>query len=431
MLYWIYNCVLVLFVVVSLPLLPIFPFLSKRFREGFFQRLGFYPRNIRKIVGGSRPVWIHAASVGEVLAARVLAGSIKERFRERKIIVSTFTSTGLDMARRTIETADACIFLPLDFFWVVRRALRFFDPCLLLFVETEIWPNLLQVAHRRGVPTLLLSGRLSAKAFRHYRFFRVFFSRVLRHFTAIGMQSREDAERLMRLGAAPEKISLTGNLKYALAGASDSGAKSTLERSIADHGKKRRPVVVVGSSHRGEEEVLLDVLELLKTPFPELLMVLAPRHPQRFSEVERLVKKRKFRYEKKSQMNGRVAGQTDVILLDTMGDLSLFYSMADVAFVGGSLVDAGGHNLVEPARFRKPVLFGPYVENCAAVAKAMKQRGGGIEVHGKEDLVREIRGLLSDREKAERMGEMAHGVVEGDRPAVQRTMDLVSLYLQP
>ncbi|MGH7772407.1 MAG: 3-deoxy-D-manno-octulosonic acid transferase [Candidatus Binatia bacterium] len=429
MTYWVYNFFLTLVFILALPILPLLFFLGTRFREGFLQRIGFYSREVRESIRGSRPIWIHAVSVGEVLSARHLAAQLKERFPERKILLSTFTSAGHKMARQAVAAGDAVIFLPLDHPWMVRRALSVFDPSLLVLLETEIWPNLLRLAHRRGIPTVLLSGRLSPRAFRQYFFFRLFFSRVVRQLTAIGMQREDDAERMIRLGVDPQRISITGSLKHADGKGEGVHHRRTKEADFSLVGKEKRQVLVVGSTHRGEEEILLDVFLFLKSRFSGLLMVLAPRHPQRFDEVERLLEKKGVRYEKKSQMNGQESEFTDVIFLDTLGDLPAFYSVADIAFVGGSLVDAGGHNLMEPARFRKPILFGPHMTNFIDVAEEMKRKGGGIEVRGREDLVREIAGLLTDRGKAERMGGLAYGVVEGDRGVVERSISLVSRYL--
>lgn len=427
--YWTYNFFLTLSLILALPIFPVLSFLPRRFREGLAERLGFYPPEIREALGNSRPIWIHAVSVGEVLAARHLAARLRQRFPERKIVLSTFTSTGNRIARQVVTAADGFIFFPLDHPWIVRRALAVFDPSLLIFLETEIWPNFLRRAHRRGIPTLLLSGRLSPRAFRRYSLFRPFFSPVVRQFTAFGMQSESDAERMIRLGVNPEKIRITGNLKHSLRDEQEAGRDGAggLE-SVIRRGEGRQ-VLVMGSTHRGEEEILLDAFLSLKARFPSLLMVLAPRHPQRFPEVERLLKKHNVRYEKKSAMNGREEEEADVIFLDTMGELSALYSAADIAFIGGSLVDAGGHNLMEPARYRKPILFGPHMTNFAGIAEEMKRKGGGIEVSGREDLIREISALLADRAKARRVGELAYSVVEGDRGVMERTMALVARYI--
>jgi 3-deoxy-D-manno-octulosonic-acid transferase len=431
MIYWVYNFFLTCVFLLALPFLPLFIFLGERYRKGLLQRMAFYPKEFLASARGTRPIWIHAVSVGEVLAARHLARELKQRFPSRKIVFSTFTSTGNEMARKTVSAADLFTFLPLDHPWIVRRALAQLDPSVLIFLETEIWPNLLRSTYRKGIPTLLLSGRLSPNAFRRYSLFRLFFSNVVRQFTAVGMQSSEDAERMACLGVDPDKIRTTGNLKHTPLEREEGSLQRTGDKILATLGPEGRPVLVMGSTHAGEEEILLDVFLFLKSRFPTLLMVLAPRHPHRFDEVEQLLRSKSVRYEKKSEMNGRVAEISDVIFLDTLGDLPVFYALAHIAFVGGSLVDAGGHNLVEPARFRKPILFGPYMTNCADLADEMKRRGAGIEVSSREDLIGAISELLADQTKAGQMGELAYNVVQGDQGVMKRSMELVSRYLQP
>ena len=429
MVYWIYNLLLTIVLLLIVPVLPLFFVLGERFRRGLWQRFGLYPRALRDAVVGSRPIWIHAVSVGEVLSATHLARELKREFPQRKILLSTFTSTGCGIASQA-TAADAVVFFPLDHPWIVRRALNLFDPALLIFLETEIWPNFLRLAHRKGIPTLLLSGRLSPRAFRHYVALRIFFSQVVRRFTAVGMQSLDDAERMVRLGVDPEKIRVTGSLKHAPWNGNGANPRPAAQVLNALGQAEARQVLVAGSTHAGEEEILLEVFLRLKSRFPSLLMILAPRHPHRFSEVEKLLKSRSVQYERRSQMNGRATACADVVFLDTLGELPDFYSAADIVFIGGSLVDAGGHNLMEPARLRKPILFGPYMTNFADITEEIKREGGGIEVRGKEDLLREIAALLSDRAKAEKVGDLAYAVVERDRRVVARTMELVYRYLQ-
>jgi 3-deoxy-D-manno-octulosonic-acid transferase len=428
--YWVYNVLATVLLLIGLPFSPLLYLFGKRYRMGLGERLGFYGRGVRGAVKGSRPVWIHAASVGEILAATGLVEQIKKRFPSRPIVISAFTSTGYEMARRTF-TRDAVIFFPLDHPWVVKRALLTFDPSLVVFLETEIWPNMLRSAHRRGVPTLLLSGRLSVRSFQKYALLSWFFRDVLRNFTFMGMQTEDDAIRAQRLGADPLRLAVTGNVKLA---GSANGPEPDGEVSDCPDVKKNaggRRLLVAGSSHRGEEEILLEVYRRLKPCFPDLKMVLAPRHPQRFAEVERLLKASGLAFEKKSQVNGQNFLLPDLFLLDTLGELPKFYAAGDIAFVGGSLVDVGGHNLLEPARLRRPILFGPYMANFAALAREMKKRGGAIEVRGVEDLVRAITGLLNDANQRVAMGEAAYQVAADDGRASERTLELLVRYLQP
>lgn len=424
----VYNLFLTLLALLLLPILPVFLLLGKRFREGFLQRLGFYPRSLRESMRGSRSVWIHAVSVGEVLSVARLALELKRRFSGYKILLSTSTATGNRMARRMLSAVDAVVYFPLDHPWIVRRVLRLFDPSLVIFLEAEMWPNFLRASHRMGIPALLLSGRLSAHSFRRYWVFRLFFSGMFRRWSAVGMQTQEDAQRIRRLGVAPGKVAVTGNLKHA---AWDPGSLDKRALNFDwDDGSGPRRVVVAGSTHRGEEELLLEAFLSLKAQFPGLRMVLAPRHPHRFAEVDRLLRKKGIRYQRQSERNGHREQVPDVVFVDTLGDLPALYAFGDIAFVGGSLVDAGGHNLFEPARCRKPIVFGPHMRNFSHVARELKEKGGGMEVRGKEDLMQGLAELLKDPGKAVQMGEIAFQVVKGDRGVVERSLELVSRYLQ-
>jgi 3-deoxy-D-manno-octulosonic-acid transferase len=307
----------------------------------------------------------------------------------------------------------------------VRRALAIFDPAALIFVETEIWPNLLRQSHRKGVPTILLSGRVSEKGFQNYSRFAWFFKGVFQLLIACGMQSEIDRQRIIRLGAAPHRVSISGNLKQAAVWSDDCALVDDLEE------QKRAAsfVWVVGSSHRGEEEIVCAAFNVLKQRFKDLRMVLAPRHPQRFLEVEKLLAASGVSFEKKSRIDAGRDLRHAILLLDTLGDLESVYAEADLAFVGGSLVDGGGHNLLEPARYRIPVLFGPYTSNVSSLATELKQNGGGFEVRGAEDLVRHITALLSDPKKRRRAGEKAYEVAAVDNKVIDKSLNIVASYL--
>jgi 3-deoxy-D-manno-octulosonic-acid transferase len=426
--YFVYNFCFAVALVLGLLLSPFLLLCGERFRNGLAQRFGFYPRGLAAALSHSRAIWIHAASVGEVDAARRLAQELRKRLPQRKILLSTFTATGNARARQ-IGAADAVVFLPLDQKWIVRRTLAKLNPSLLIFLETEIWPNLLREAHRKGIPTLLLSGRVSAKGFRRYARLRFFFRCVLQYYSALGMQSQEDAERIVKLGADDRRVFVSGNLKRAPAARRQNGKETAASETTA--ARSDAHVLVVGSSHRGEEEILLKVFAVLKEAFPNLQLVLAPRHPQRFAEVEKLLRTQGFRFERQSERAGRRFFEQDVMLLDTVGDLADFYALADVAFVGGSLIDAGGHNLLEPARLRKPVLFGPFMGNFKALAEELKRSGGGIEVNSGEDLIREISALLQDPQKLSAVGEKAYKVAAEDPAVLNQSIALAQRYLQP
>jgi 3-deoxy-D-manno-octulosonic-acid transferase len=420
--FFLYHILTTVLLLAGCLLLPIIMMLGSRFHDGWSHRLTFYPRGILAKVRGARPVWIHAASVGEVLAAAPLVRELKAQFPAKKIILSTFTASGNAMARRA-SGADAVIFLPLDHTLLVCRAFSLLDPSMLILLETEIWPNLLRVAHRRGIPTLLLSGRLSERSRRRYALLPGFFRKVVRCFSVLGMQTAADADRIGQIGADRRQVFVVGSLKHAVAASTEDSAMQMSQ----DHG---RLVLVVGSSHRGEEELFLNVFGTLKKRFPELQMVLAPRHPQRFAEVEKLLCDAAINFDKKSAATGQLSFAKDILLLDTLGDLSACYAFGDVAFVGGSLVPGGGHNLLEPARFGKPVLFGPYTSNFQALAAEMIQKRAAIEVHDAEELTCEIAMLLEDPAKRREIGERARQLAADDRGVLGANMNLALRYVQ-
>ncbi|HEY1373255.1 MAG TPA: 3-deoxy-D-manno-octulosonic acid transferase [Candidatus Binatia bacterium] len=423
MFYAIYNVLGTVALIAGLPFLPLLALSGERFRRGLPERFAFYRREARDALADESPLWVHAASVGEVGAARELIAALRKRFPGRRVLLTTFTSTGRDLAIRSAG-ADACVLAPLDHPWIVGRALRAFKPAALILIETELWPNLLRLCHRRGVPTLLLSGRLSPRSFRRYYFLRGLFSAVVARLSASGMQSEEDAGRIKSLGAEPRRVTVTGNLKRAARAElrEAKAARNTL-RWKADPGAC---VLVAGSTHRGEDEILIDAFKDLRARFPGLVLVLAPRHPQRFADVEQLLKQSGLRYIRRTEMNGQPL--PEILFLDTLGELAEFYAIADLAFVGGSLVEAGGHNVLEPARCRTPVFFGPHTGNFSLIAEELKAAGGGIEVRGKEDLVRHSGRLLSDPAEAKRVGEIAYRVAGADGKIVEGSMELVSRY---
>jgi 3-deoxy-D-manno-octulosonic-acid transferase len=418
--YLIYNVALALAFVVAFPFVPLAFLLGARYRDGFGQRFAIYPNDISRLMASSRPVWIHAASVGEVRSAEPLVRELKARAPSRSVLVSTFTATGNRIAS-AIPGVDAAIFLPLDFPWLVGRALNTFNPSLLVIIETEIWPNLLRAAFRRGVPCVLLSGRLSERAFARYSLLRSFFSRVLSFFTALGMQSPADAARIVRLGAIEKKVAVVGSLKFAARPMNCRGPKIS---SLRDPG---RHWVVAGSSHRGEEEILLKALESARARIPKLSLVLAPRHPERFDEVEQLLMKSPFTFQRKSRLKDDFS--YDVLLLDSVGELSEFFAVGDIAFVGGSLVNAGGHNILEPARLQKPILFGPHMANFKSIAEEMKRGRAAVEVCDADELARAMVDLLSDAVARRRMGESAGQIAGANRDALARNLRLAEPYL--
>ncbi len=404
---------------VAWPLLFVLP---RRPYRGLCERFAAYPAALGDALAGSRPIWVHAASVGEVRSAAALFQCMKSRWPERKLLLSTATATGRQTGWETLPQVDAVTYLPLDLPWLVSRSLRRLRPEVIVVLETEIWPNFILAAHRRRIPLVVLSGRLSPRGAALFKRFRRLFRPVLERVSAFGMQDEENARRLLDLGVDPARVTVTGSLKHVPHAA---GAEPPADLPGFGPG----PVLVAGSTHKGEEEMLLDVLPGLRRRFPRLLMILAPRHPERFAEVGRLLRQRELRFCRRSQAEGIPSGEVGVLLWDTLGELPRVYGCADVAFVGGTLVPVGGHNLLEPARWAKPVLFGPHHANVAAVARALLESGGGVEVHGSEDLQAVIGDLLAAPARAAAMGRAAAQAAVADTDVLSRSMRLVSRQL--
>ena len=421
---------------------PILAFQALAFgkhRRGLKQRLGFYPQDtllrLRSPVSGpqSGPVWLHAVSVGEVLAASPLIPLLKARHPELDLLVTTVTEAGNQVAQEKLKEADAVFYFPLDAPFAVERALTSIKPRLVLLAETELWPNFLRGCSKRGIPVILVNGRLSSRSFRRYRLAGPFFRRVLQGIELFFMQSGLDAERIVGLGAPPSKVKVLGNLKFdALAEpGQDGGALREalgLEEDI--------PLFIAGSTHRGEEEAVLDAYLLAKAAYPDLILILAPRHLERVPEVEALLQKRGVLFVRRTQLKTRCSmldvgcSKPEVILVDTMGELRRLYALGGVVFVGGSLVPIGGHNVLEPAQYSRPILFGPHMENLAEVSGLFLSQGAAIQVRDREELGTRLLELLSNPSMAVRIGRAASSIVASQGGATLRTADLLEPYLR-
>lgn len=353
-----------------------------------------------------------------------LIEAIKSEFPEQQILLSTMTATGRAVAGETIAQVDALVYFPLDLPGIVANALRQFNPTLVILLETEVWPNFIHTSSRRGVPVMMLSGRLSERSARRYRRFAGVFVRVLREISAFGMQDCEHAGRLVELGVDPVRIAVTGSLKQVDVGPTKGPAELD---TITGH--QGRPVVVIGSTHKGEEAVFLESVARLRIEFPHVLLVIAPRHPERFDEVETLLRREQVHYRKRSEPGPLDLHACEVFLMDSVGELPWIYEWANVVFVGGTLVEVGGHNLIEPARLGKPVLLGPYTANVAAVARTMIEGGGAVQVQTKDELVQQLSRLLANPEYAEEMGSRARALAPLNRRVLSDTMELVRKFV--
>ena len=383
-------------------------------------------------LGGT--IWIHAVSVGEVLAAYPLAKQLKERYRERRLVISTTTATGQNLARDRMQFADAIFYFPLDWRGPVRRALNAVRPAAVIIVETEIWPNFLRECRRAGVPVIFVNGRLSERSFRGFRraiafsggVLRGFLKRVLNDATLFLMQGEEDASRLLKLGADAERIIVAGNLKYDLDDPEESPLSRWLVEEFAQN--QRQPVLVAGSVVANEEIHVLKAFAEVERQFPRALLILAPRKPDRFDEAAKIIAEsnRDLMRRSKIALNGTasktLSAPGSVFLLDTVGELASIYRLADAVFVGGSLVPSGGHNILEPAAFSKAPIYGPSMNNFQEMAAKFLNAHAAIQVNTSDELAAAWIGLLKDDMRAMRMGAAARELVDRNRGATARVL---------
>ncbi len=413
--YILYNILLVLLTLLLSPFILFKLVTVPKYRGGISQKLGRIRKSVRKVIQGTRPIWIHAVSVGEVMAAHPLIRELKKKYPDRKLILSTVTVTGNHTAHQRVPEADAVFFFPFDFPWIVRRVIHGINPAVVLVAETELWPNFFRELKRASIPSAVINGRISPHSFRNYIKFKTFFSQVFSNVTMFCMQSADDAERIKDIGAPLGKVTVTGNLKF--------DQKIPASQPIPVQMPKGSKVITAGSTHRGEEAALLETFRRLREKFPDLILIVAPRHPERFDEVAGLISKAGYDCQRRTQLKGTIK---DVLLLDTIGELRTFYGVCDIAFVGGSLVKVGGHNLLEPAAMKKPVIFSRYMFNFKEISEALISAGGGILVRDKEELYVQAYKLLSDNNYAKQIGAKAFAVIESNSGATKRTIDAVS-----
>jgi 3-deoxy-D-manno-octulosonic-acid transferase len=418
MYYTLYNLILIFGTILFLPVILFKLATVPKYRGGISQKLGWVSREVMKVIAGGRPIWVHAVSVGEVMAVHPLIRELKKKYPRRKLIISTVTITGNFTARQRIPEADAVFFFPFDYPRVIRRVISKINPAMVLVAETELWPNFFRELKRAGIPSAVINGRISPGSFKKYLKLTSFFSEVFKQVDLLCMQSEEDAERIKKIGAAPDKVMVTGNLKF------DQKILELQPKPVAI--SKDKKVITAGSTHRGEEEALLSVFSRLRDKFPELLLIIAPRHPERFDEVEGLVNSAGFDCQRRTRLKGQFK---DVLLLDTIGELRSFYVVCDIAFVGGSLVKIGGHNLLEPAAVKKPVIFSKYMFNFKEISEALIASGGGIMVKDKNELYVQLDSLLSDKARAQQIGERAFKVIELNSGAAGKTIAAVDAFI--
>ena len=388
---------------------------NRSYRRGFWQRFGIgYPKF-------SRCIWIHAVSVGEVQAAAPLIREVFKRFPDRQVLITTVTPTGAAHVRALFGDSVAHSYIPFELPPAVQSFFRHVNPELALIMETEIWPNLYRGCGIREIPLILVSARISPTSLQGYRRVLPLFKETLSHGIIIAAQSKADADRFRSLGASSVRTWVIGNIKFDI----------ELPENLAADGQQLReqmfgdrPVWVAASTHDQEEQQVLAAHAILQKSFPDLLLVLVPRHPERFADVRRLLEQQNFSFVRRTK--GDACGtSSSVFLLDTMGELPLFYAASDIAFVGGSLVPVGGHNLLEPAALGLPVISGPNVFNAQEIADMFVEKGACEIVEDSDALAAEIAKLLADPDAATAMGSRGREIVQSNRGSLRKLMGLL------
>ena len=416
---FLYHLIWTCLVILCLPLF----FFTKRRR--ILERLG---RSLPADPPKTESIWIHALSVGEVLSALPLVKAVRLQYPEKDIVFTVTTEQGKEIARKELQgKVKTLLTMPLDFWWSIHRVVNFIRPSLLILVETDIWPGLIGYLKKRGTKTVLINGRISPRTFRSYRRFRFVARRMFNAMDSCMMQSELDRDRLLQIGVEEEKVKTVGNIKFDRDWV-PMGEEEHESLLNALNLESQNEIWVAGSTHQGEEDIILDVFGRLRRFFPFLRLIIAPRRVERAEDINRLAADKGFKAVLKTQIP--MKGEPyEVLILDTIGELERIYGIAKISFVGGSLTPIGGHNLLEPASFGRPVLFGPHTHNFVLMSQLLIEAGGGRRVRDGEDLFETVKALLSDPEQSNRMGRKAKAFVETSRGALGRVMENVKACL--
>lgn len=420
-----------IFLIFSLLYLPIF-LLRRKMHAGFAMRLGFLPKNI----SFCDPIWIHAVSVGEAMAVRHLVESLREKIANQQFVISTVTPTGNRIARSIARNNDVVIYLPLDFSFIVRPVIKAIKPKLFVLTETELWPNLLTCLAAHDVPVVVVNGRISDRSLKGYALARPLLKGLLAAISLFCVQTDKDKERLVHLGVAPDKVRVTGNMKFDI----KIRDYDELRKDYTDYRMKlglgvKEKLWVAASTHPGEEEMVLDAYQVLQQQSPDFKLLIAPRHPERAPQIEsRINKSDHLKAVLISQLSRQAnprpfaadtTGRLPVFVLDTIGQLMYFYALSDIVFVGGSLVKKGGHNILEPASLGKPIVFGSHMFNFRDITELFLAKGAGIMVRDEAELKDTVQMLLGDQNRTAALGRSSRDVILANQGATQRNSDVI------
>lgn len=380
--------------------LPVLLFKGK-LHAGFKQRFSFLGPELRYRLYQKPNIWFHAVSVGEVLAIVGLVEQIRLSHPNHQIVISTVTPTGYVVAQQRFRKEDVILFAPLDLGWVVRRFIAAIRPEIFIIAETEIWPNLLRALAQKDIPLVMVNGRISNSSFYRYLRFSFLFERIFRSFRSVCMQSVSDADRIIALGALPKNVTVLGSMKFDDVSVGDTILPARI--GFQDNAL----IWVAGSTHPGEEKIVLDVFKKLKIKFPALSLILAPRHVERSKDICSLIRENGFNAATFSSLKPHIADSQAVVVVDTIGHLKSFYAMASVVFIGKSLVGQGGQNIIEPAFFGKPMIVGPYMQNFADIVEIFLDARAILQIENAGQLQETVDKLLSDRDLRNSLGRRA------------------------
>jgi 3-deoxy-D-manno-octulosonic-acid transferase len=418
----IYDLIFLLFTIVYL---PIYVF-KRKFHPGFSLRLGFLPPRLEL----NRPIWIHAVSVGEVMAIRSLAEELKKNYPNRKLVISTVTPTGNRIAKGIAQEGDFVTYLPLDLSFIVRHVIDKIRPCVFIIAETEIWPNLISYLFKQHIPIIAVNGRISDSSFKGYLTAKFLIKNILEKVNLFCVQTDRDAQRLKALGILEEKIKITGNMKFDATDYRDRNCKDPAELKKKLGLTNEDQIFIAASTHKGEEEIILNVYARLLEEFPTLNLILAPRHPERSREVEKIALGFRFCTKLVSKLPQPIVCATKtVFVLDVIGELINFYNISDIVFVGGSLIKKGGHNILEPAALAKPILFGPHMFNFRDIADLFLFHKGALLLNGQEEIISKIAYLLRNSSIAAEFGERAKQLIKQNQGATARNLGFIRKFL--
>ena len=397
--------------------------------SSFLQRIG-KPPQIPDDTSGEHSairIWIHAVSVGEVKAIKPLIDALKTKHYQ--LLVSTVTQTGQKMASDLFGNQAQVFYLPLDWQWICRRYLLAIKPKVILIAESELWPGFIAASHSLNIPTLIVNGRVSDRSFRKYKLIPFLTRPLLNQITQCCMQTQEDKRRITIIGAIPSRVNRMGNLKYDYQPTQNSQQKEVIQLIRTTMKPNKDELLwVCGSTREGEEEILLDIFKTLSESFSSLKLILAPRHPHRTQDICKLIEQHKFTYLKRSLLLNQPSSPPQILILDTIGELSYLYQLADLVFVGGSLFPTGGHNIIEAAHFGKPILFGPHMDNFKEISTSFQNSHAAIQVKSNNELLLKLQDLISDPAAREFLGHNARKVVKENQGAVNRTIKIVQKY---